>query len=90
MDADAELRRKLVRALEDASVIAIFEEPVRGPFLAGEGDIAFAALDMDSLAVMEFCISVELSTGVSITPDQLRSFETVGAVRALILANKGA
>jgi hypothetical protein len=39
-----------------------------------------ASLGLDSLAVMEFCISVELQSGLELTPDLLDSLGTLEEV----------
>jgi len=39
---------------------------------------------MDSLAQMEFCISLELSTGVSLVPSQLAKLASTDAVEQRI------
>ncbi|BBK34873.1 phosphopantetheine binding protein [Stella humosa] len=77
MDEQA-IRRVLVDALEIGGVAAIHEPAIRDPFLAGTADITLERLEMDSLAKMELCIAVEVETGVSLTPDDLLAYATLG------------
>ena len=52
----------------------------------GGKDIKLTDLNFDSLAWMEFCISVELATGAELTPEQLKHFETLCDVSTWISA----
>ncbi|BBK39919.1 hypothetical protein STAQ_49970 [Allostella sp. ATCC 35155] len=81
------VRQILVDALEIGSVAAIYEPAIRGPFLSGEDDLSFDRLDMDSLARMELCIAIEVETGVSLTPDDLDSFRSLGALARRVVAD---
>ncbi|MGE0717817.1 MAG: acyl carrier protein [Alphaproteobacteria bacterium] len=83
---DQGIRRVLVEALEIGAVAAIHRPELREPFLAGEGDVELAGLDMDSLARMELCIAIEVETGVSLTPDELDGFATLGDLARQIAA----
>lgn len=71
----AHVRRALLEALRTA-VPGVFDEDQCRSFLAGELDVALDGLDMDSLARMEFCIAIELSTGVTLLPAQLADLAT--------------
>lgn len=71
----AHVRRALLEALR-AAVPGVFDEDQCRSFLAGELDVALDGLDMDSLARMEFCIAIELSTGVTLLPAQLADLAT--------------
>lgn len=42
---------------------------------------------MDSLARMELCIAIEVETGVSLTPDDLDSFRSLGALARRVVAD---
>jgi len=46
--------------------------------------IQLADLQMDSLAEMEFCIAIELSSGVTLVPSELAGLSTTDAVEARI------
>ena len=79
----AHLRRALLDALR-ASVPGVFDDDQCRSFLAWELDVALDGLDMDSLARMEFCIAIELSTGVTLLPAQLAELATTHAVERRI------
>ena len=64
------IRRAICDALQIASP-QMFGDRMRRSFLDEGANIALADLAMDSLALMEFCIALELSTGVSLLPAQL-------------------
>lgn len=88
MDEKA-VRAILVRGLEAGAVPQLFAPAARAAFLAGEDDLRFAALDMDSLARMELCIAIELATGVTIVPDELGSYESAGELARVLAARTG-
>lgn len=77
---ETELRTVLIHALEDARVIGIGDETAKAAFVSGEVDIALADLEIDSLAVMQFCIAVEKRSGISVVPRDLRKLPTLGAL----------
>ena len=78
---DTEIRRIVADALEGTSVSAALRgDPRLAAFLEGEADVPIAELGMDSLDVMEFCISIELSTGVSVVPGDLQELGTLAKV----------
>ena len=74
------MRRRLIAAMEGANVLMLRDNALVAPFLDGRGDIPFTALGMDSLAAMELCIAIELDLGVSIAPDALAQFATLGTL----------
>lgn len=69
---DDEIRHVITDALGYASVPMFSGSAREQDFLSGMVDVQFADLDMDSLAVMELCIAIEASLGVSVLPEQLR------------------
>lgn len=69
---DDEIRHVIADALGYASVPMFAGSARAHDFLSGMVDVQFADLDMDSLAVMELCIAIEASLGVSVLPEQLR------------------
>jgi hypothetical protein len=75
-----DVRRLVVEALDDASVAGARERPDVARFLDGCGDVALRDLAKDSLALMEFCIAIELATGLSLAPDELQRIGTLGNV----------
>jgi len=82
--SEEEVRAVIVDALQAANVEGIVGDPRVSKFLQGKTDIKFAQLNMDSLASMEFCISIELETGVSLAPEELRSIKTLNRLAKII------
>lgn len=78
-----EARTFVVSALRGSNVTTLRDLGLTHQFLIGEFDIALADVEMDSLAVMEFCISIEVNTGISILPDDLIEF---GSLQEVALA----
>lgn len=78
---DDELRRLLLAAAE-AGAGGRLDPPIALTILAGDPDFRLERLDFDSLAVMEFCISIELQCKAEITPDLLAAMETMAEVEA--------
>jgi acyl carrier protein len=66
-----------------------FSDEMRRTFLTEGSNIQFAELDMDSLGRMEFCIAIELSTGVTVLPPQLAELKSTDAVERLIREKLG-
>jgi acyl carrier protein len=85
---DEQVRGVIVEALEYSSVIALRDKNLTEAFLAGTHEVPVDLLDMDSLAEMEVCIAIEVNSGVSIVPDQLRKIGTLGRLVALIQAGQ--
>lgn len=62
-----------------AGAVSAFRAPDRlAQFLSGEIDHDLAGLGMDSLARMELCIAIEVGTGLSLAPEDLAKFATLG------------
>ena len=70
-------RDLILQALREAQVAPATYQA----FASDNVDIRFDAMDMDSLARMEFCISLELNAHTSIAPEQL---EDVGSLHRLM------
>ncbi len=66
-----ELNTFLLALFEENNVIGFHDSHLKDDFLCGTNPLDFRNLAMDSLAVMEICIAVELELGVSVVPDQL-------------------
>lgn len=79
MDGRA-IRQSMVDGLDAGGVAKLGDRRLRAAFLAGECDVTLAELDMDSLARMELCIAIELGTGVSLAPEELDAYATLGAL----------
>lgn len=67
-----------------ASAPSGFNQELRHLFLNEGADFDLADLDMDSLAIMEFCIAIELSTGVTLLPAQVAELGSTGAIECRI------
>lgn len=78
----------LQTVLVDAITAARFgfepEQELAVAIVRGGESVRLADLGFDSLAWMEFCISVELNTGAELTPDHLDACETLADVAAWI------
>jgi hypothetical protein len=83
---DAEIRQMIASGLEQGSCFALRNNGWTEDFLAGRRDVAFAAMDIDSLAMMELCIAIEVESGVSILPEELVQCETLGALAIQVKA----
>lgn len=77
--ADAPLRDTLIEAVTAARNGTPPATDLRDAILSG-APVPLARLGFDSLATMEFCISVELQTGAELTPEVLDGLETMDAV----------
>ena len=78
--SETEARKFLVEALTYSNVHYLRNQGLTSEFLAGRIDIAIAALEMDSLAEMELCIAIELNTGISIVPGELREINSLNDI----------
>ena len=78
------IRAVLVAGLEAGGIWQVNRVDIRDRFLAGELDLKFPELDMDSLAKMELCIAIEVGTGVSLAPEELDRHDSLGALVAEI------
>lgn len=81
---EQEIRTFIAEALDQAGVIAMRDKKLTPILLEGRHDIPFDILDLDSLAVMELCIAIEVNTGISILPDQLKSIGTLNRLVDMI------
>ena len=84
----SQLRQAVLEALR-AAVPGAFDDAMSRSFLAGELDVDLARFDMDSLARMEFCIAIELATGVTLLPTQLADLATTDAIERCIRGQLG-
>jgi acyl carrier protein len=57
-----------------------FTEKLRHSFVNDGLNLRFDELDMDSLGQMEFCIAIELATGLTLLPSQLAELASTDAV----------
>ena len=82
---EADARKVILSALLSSNIFTMREQKTAEQFLRGETDMAFEDLDMDSLAAMEFCISIEINTGASILPEDLSHFKTLGSMAKVLI-----
>ena len=61
-----------------------FNDEMRQSFLTEGSNIVLAELDMDSLGEMEFCIAIELSTGITLLPPQIAELASTDAIERCI------
>jgi hypothetical protein len=80
------VRTVIVAGLEQGACYALRNNGWTEDFLVGRRDVAFEEMDIDSLAIMELCIAIEVELGVSILPDEMAEFTTLGAVAASVKA----
>lgn len=73
-----ENRKTAADLLRQASVFTLVNKNLEEPFIQGACDIEIAQLDMDSLAIMEICIALEMNHGMSIRPEDLLKVGTLG------------
>ena len=77
---ELEIREVIADALDYAAVPRFRGSEARAEYVAGTRDIDFGELEIDSLAAMELCIALETNSGVSILPDELSGFGSLGAL----------
>ncbi len=80
---DALPRVAIVEALRVGAPGALTEE-ARRAFLDTAMNIVLAELGMDSLGEMEFCIAIELKTGVTLLPAELAELKSTDAIERRI------
>ena len=85
MTLDA-IRAVIAAGLEQGACFALRNNGWREDFVDGRRDVSFEEMDIDSLAMMELCIAIEVETGVSILPNELVEYATLGAVAASVKA----
>ena len=83
---DADIRQMISNGLEQGSCFALRNNGWKEDFLAGRRDVAFQDMDIDSLAIMELCIAIEVELGVSILPEEMAEVATLDAVAARVQA----
>jgi len=66
-----------------------FNEERRRQFLDEGSNFRLADLEMDSLGEMEFCIEIELSTGITLVPSELAALASTDDVERWLRARLG-
>jgi hypothetical protein len=85
-EPSVEKSRPRVAVFEALKIAApsAFNDEMRRSFLTEGSNIALAELDMDSLGEMEFCIAIELSTGITLLPPQIAELASTDAIERCI------
>lgn len=77
-----ESRRTITDILRHASVFTLQNKNLEGAYTQGLCDIEMKELDMDSLAVMEICIALEMQHNLPLRPEDLLQINTLGELAA--------
>lgn len=80
---DQKIREVIADAFVYASVPRFAGSPEATAFVAGTSDIPMDRFEIDSLALMELCIAIELNLGVEIVPSDLADITSLGGIVAL-------
>lgn len=75
---DIASRKTVAELLKQASVFTLQQRNIEEAFIQGSCDIELAHLNMDSLAVMEICIALEMNHGLALRPEDLIKMGTLG------------
>lgn len=73
-----DVREQLVALLRECGVMTLIELGIEQQVSNGQLDIDLGDLRMDSLAAMEFCIALESTWGLSISPQDLAHSGSLG------------
>lgn len=83
---EPDARRLIAEALDSARVHAFREQGLHDAFLGGR-DVSLDELELDSLALMELCIALEVKGAVEILPPQLERMGSLNRLVAYLRAN---
>jgi hypothetical protein len=78
------IREIFVDGLVAGAVHQINDVATRKAWLDGTRDLRFDELAMDSLARMELCIAIEIGTGVSMAPEELGRYASLGELATAV------
>ena len=81
---DAAIRQTIVDALHFANALEGQSDRTLKAFIESKLDLALQDLDLNSLATMELLIALELEHSVTITPEDLPGFASLGELAAYI------
>lgn len=84
---ETDLRRHVADAIQ---IVVPVDRSVMMAFLEGQGDCRLDSFEIDSLGLMEFCIALELSTGIGLTPEDVQNAGSLAAITRLAAGRKGA
>jgi len=75
------LRRRVAEALR----AAIPADRARlAAFVEGRDECALTVFELDSLGLMEFCVALELSTGVALSPEDIQLAGSLAGVAEVL------
>ena len=74
------VRQALIDGLEAGGVSQANAIRFREPFLDGRIDATLEELGLDSLARMEVCIAIEVALGISLAPEELHRYRSLGSL----------
>ena len=77
-------RADLAALLRSCGVQPLRELGIDQQFVDGTADLALDDLRMDSLSAMEFCIALEERWQLSVAPEDVGSFGTLGQLAAIL------
>lgn len=81
---ESDAKTVIASALRSANIVGWADSEQERAFLSGGKDIRIDELHMDSLAAMEFCVFLEVETGLSLNSDELRLVGTLEKLSLLI------
>jgi acyl carrier protein len=81
---DREIRVAIVNGLTQATAILFRDAEISEEFIAGQADMRIEDMELDSLSIMELCISIEIDTGVSILPEEMVHVENLNELARII------
>ncbi len=85
VNSERQAREILTRILRDASVFYLRNKELETAFIEGHYDASFNEVEIDSLAIMEICLSLEVGWGSELVPDDILSVETIGKLACMLL-----
>lgn len=77
-------KESILAALEAGYVGAAMVEKLRTGYLTKGDDYAIADLGLDSLGLMEFCISLEVNDVISMSPEDVLRLNSLNAIARFI------
>jgi acyl carrier protein len=78
------LREEIAEALRIATALDAEAKARLLDFEQGNADYPLDSFELDSLAMMEFCIALELSTGAQVSPAQIADGTTLVGIFDLV------
>ncbi len=80
------IREHIIRAFESTYVDGLHSESLRSKILDPENNINMADLGLDSLSIMEICISIELNTSITIVPHEFIEMKTTNSLVGVMMS----